>query len=111
MTENRRRIERKNIDVHVNIVDMQTEQHLGALINIHPEGLMLVGSLPLEIDRVYQIQLQPIGKAESLGPIELGVDCVWSSKGQGSNWAGCRIIDTSTDALRKIEQLIQEFAI
>lgn len=107
MTENRRRIERKSIDVHVNIVDMQTEQPLGALVNIHQEGLMLVGSLPLEVDRVYQIQLQPTGKAESLGPIDLGIDCVWSSKGEDSNWAGCRIIDSSQDALRKIEQLIK----
>ncbi len=110
MTENRRRIERRNLDVHVNIVDMQTDNQVGALVNIHQEGMMVVGPTRLEVDRVYQLQLQPTGEASSVGDIQLGVDCVWSTGDDSSCWAGCRIIDCSPEALQQIEALNKEFA-
>lgn len=110
MTQNRRRIERRSLDAHVRIVDMQTDDALGVLVNIHHEGLMVMGAKSLEVDRVYQIELLPAGDAEKIGGIQIGVDCVWSTAGEESSWAGCRIIDCSEQAKNQIDNLVEEFA-
>jgi hypothetical protein len=107
--KHQRRLTRYYVDVQIDVLNQMTGEVIGSIVDIHTEGLMLVGMV--EVDCVYMIRLVPQEQAQKVGDIELGIDCLWtSSLEQGEScWAGCRIIDASEDALAKVERLINEF--
>lgn len=104
-----RRLTRYIVDAPVEVLNQITGQVVGSVVDIHTEGLMLIGAM--EVDCVYMVRLVPREKASGIGDIELGLDCLWSSQlEQGDNcWIGCRIIDASPEALDRITRLITEF--
>lgn len=104
----KRRLKRHQISGVVEINDSVTQKYLGRLVNIHSEGLMLMGDELLSIDKIYQIKLtlpQTIGGVDS---VEMGIDCLWvrESGDDSPHWAGCRIIDASEQVLTLVEQLV-----
>jgi hypothetical protein len=94
----------------VNIYDRVSQSFLGRLVNVHTEGLMIMGNHPFTADCIYQIDMQlpqAIGGSEM---ISIGVDCLWSrSEDAHVHWAGCKIIDASESALHQINLLIELF--
>lgn len=108
---NRRRLTRYVVDAKVDVLNQITGEALGTLVDIHAEGLMLMGTDAVDIDHIYQVVLKPAGEAEIIGEFELGIDCLWLRKmEQGEHsWAGCKIIDASDDALEKVQKLIDLF--
>lgn len=106
-----RRLPRHVLSGPVNIYDRVSQAFLGRLVNVHTEGLMIMGNHPFTADCIYQLDLQlpePINGCEM---ISIGVDCLWSrSEDAHVHWAGCKIIDASEDALRDIQSLIKSFS-
>jgi hypothetical protein len=41
--------------------------------------------------------------------VEVGIQCLWSAPGHGdhSHWAGCQIIDMSSDDQQRLDQWIE----
>ncbi len=104
-----RRLKRHALDGHVEVFDSVRGVYLGRLVNIHAEGLMLIGDIALEDDKLYQLDLrlpQAINGRES---IPLGVDCLWAraSDDFSKHWSGCQIIDISPQGAEDIDALIQ----
>lgn len=106
-----RRLPRHVLSGPVNVYDRVSQSFLGRLVNVHTEGLMIMGNHPFSADCIYQLDLQlpePIEGCEMMIP--LGVDCLWSrSEDTHLHWAGCKIIDASEEALKSIERLIELF--
>jgi hypothetical protein len=107
--KNQRKLTRYTIDAQIDVMNQMTGETIGSVVDLHTEGLMLVGLV--EVDCIYMIRLVPQEQAQKVGDIELGIDCLWTSSLEqgGSSWAGCRIIDASPDSVAKIESLIAEF--
>lgn len=105
----RRRLTRYMVDAQIDVLNQMTGEVIGSVVDIHKEGLMLVGLV--EVDCIYMVRLVPLEQAHNVGDIELGIDCLWSSSlEQGEScWAGCRIIDASPEAAVKIERLLSDF--
>lgn len=109
---NRRRLPRHKLGAQVDVVNQSTGVTLGVLVDIHLEGLMLMGSEQLKPEHLYQINLRADGLGGNIEEsIELGVDCLWTrAMAQGDRfWAGCRIIDVSPVEREKLVHLISEF--
>jgi hypothetical protein len=109
---NRRRLPRHKLGAQVDVVNQSTGITLGVLVDIHLEGLMLMGSEQLKPEHLYQVNLRTDGIDGNVEKsIELGVDCLWTrAMAQGDRfWAGCRIIDVSPVEREKLAQLISEF--
>lgn len=104
-----RRLTRYMVDAQIDVLNQMTGEVIGSVMDIHTEGLMLVGLV--EVDCIYMVRLVPQEQAHRVGDIELGIDCLWSSSlEQGEScWAGCRIIDASPEAVAKIERLLSDF--
>jgi hypothetical protein len=106
-----RKLPRHVLSGPVNVYDRASQSFLGRLVNVHTEGLMIMGNHPFTADCIYQLDLQLPQAIDGCDMIPLGVDCLWSrSEDTHVHWAGCKIIDASEEALNQIEKLIKFFS-
>ena len=107
-TASQRRLKRHQIAGVIEVYDSVMQQYLGRLVNIHSEGMMLMGDKSLSIEKIYQLDLILPQPFDGVDKIHLGIDCLWVREaGDGSPyWAGCRIIDVSDDALVMVNKLV-----
>src|SRR3982751_5474611 len=99
--DNDRMLHRHTLNADVDVYDSLRDIYLGRLVNIHSQGLMLVGDVPLEEDRLYELDLHlPDLENNSRQVIRIGVDCLWtrSADQNGKNWTGFTIIDSTAHA-------------
>ena len=104
-----RKLKRHQLSSVVEIYDRVSGQHIGRLVNIHAEGLMIVGATPLQDDKLYQLELRLPEEINARTTISIGVDCLWtrSAEQDKMHWTGGRIIDASDEALADIAALIE----
>lgn len=106
--EEQRHKTRYALDKQILVKDQRTGKIIATLVDIHTEGMMLVGMI--ESDHVYMVSLEWEGQLPT-EKIELGIDCIWSSgteEGE-SCWAGCRVIDASAESIDAINHMISQF--
>lgn len=109
--QDQRRLPRHFLTEPIAVLDRLSQAPLGSLVNIHREGLMVVGSYAFEQERLYQLELQLPVAINAGDNISLGVDCLWSrSEDSQMFWTGFKIIDASEQALLDIDELIARFA-
>ncbi|MGB5179380.1 MAG: PilZ domain-containing protein [Gammaproteobacteria bacterium] len=93
----------------IQVIDRQTGNTIGQLVNISEEGLMLQGPEPVPENGIYQLSLEFDANSASAadGPLMIGVESLWchSSSDQAQHWSGFYIIDISEQDLQRIRQL------
>ena len=107
---NMRNENRATVDSKVTVIDLDSGKHIGNLLNISAGGLMLLSTNPIDLDRLYQLEIQLNSAINGLSVIQLGADSLWS-KPSGDNtqfWTGFQIIDISEDNQQAITQLTSE---
>jgi hypothetical protein len=106
--EHDRELERVSIGGDVDVFDAMRDLHLGRLVNIHTRGLMIMGDVGLEEDRLYRLDLHVPEHLNGCSVIQLGVDCLWARDADlsGKFWTGFSIIDTSAENAEAIRLLI-----
>jgi len=111
--DERRRLPRHQLDQQVELIDQVNGASLGVLVNIHMEGLLMMGDLSMKPDHLYQVQLQSVSSSHPFDAVELTMDCMWTrAMGQQDRvWAGCQIIDLSFENRQRLAQLIDLFAV
>ncbi len=117
---NRRKHPRHNLHDVVRVIDKATGQSVGTVANLSLEGLMVVNSVPLHLDCIYQLSICVDGgvlgdAAGETRELDLGVDCLWNSPAASvtaaAYWSGCQIIDVADEDLAVIQQLIDTLAL
>lgn len=103
---------RHDIQGQVTIVDCSRTLVVGHLVNIHEQGLMLMGPGLVQVDHLYQLELQLPQQINGRTRIAVGADCLWSrpTADVEQHWAGFQIIDLSDEARADILCLIERMA-
>ncbi|WP_461480617.1 PilZ domain-containing protein [Porticoccus sp.] len=111
--DERRRLPRRQLDLQVELVDPVDGATLGVLVNLHMEGLLMMGGLSLQPDHLYRVTLRPLAPSQPFDPIELVMDCLWTrAMGQQDRvWAGCQIIELAPADRQRLAQLIDLFGV
>ncbi len=104
-----RALHRHPISGDVDVYDSLRDVYLGRLVNIHTQGLMLVGDVPLEEDRLYELDMHIPDANNGKQVLRIGVDCLWTRAADqnGKHWTGFSIIDSTPQAVEEIHKLIQ----
>ena len=103
----------KRIEVSevIKVVDRQTGNTVGQLVNISEDGLMLLSPEPVPENSIFQLSLEFSANSASAadGPLMIGVESLWnnSSSDQSQHWVGFYIIDISEQDLERIRQLVK----
>lgn len=108
VNNNDRGMHRHIISGAVDVYDSLRDIYLGRLVNIHTQGLMIVGDVPLEEDRLYELDMHIPHENSGEHIFRLGVDCLWtrSADQSGKHWTGFSIIDSTPHAMEEIHKLI-----
>lgn len=108
----KRRLPRHELVKPVEICDRLSQSGLGRLVNIHREGLMIVGNHLCREENVYQVDLHLPEPVNGRTVISLQLDCLWAREtDSGSGWAGFRILDISDQAARDIDTLVSLYGL
>lgn len=112
-TSDGRSRQRHELSQAIDVYDNTRDVYLGRVVNIHTEGLMLIGDQPFEEDCLYRLDLHLAAPVNERNSIHLGVDCLWvrNADHNGKHWAGFSIIDASPQALADIEALEEAFSL
>ncbi|BFM19483.1 PilZ domain-containing protein [Gilvimarinus japonicus] len=102
-----RATKRSSVGQSIDVYDNTRDAYLGRVVNLHSQGLMVIGDQPFEEDCLYRLDLHLSEPVNERNSIQLGVDCLWARNAEdnGKHWAGFSIIDASPQALEDIETL------
>lgn len=108
--DNDRALQRHGIQDDVDVYDNLRDVYIGRLVNIHTQGLMIMGDVPMEEDKLYKLDLHLPEAINEHTSIHLGVDCLWTRNADhnGKHWAGFTIIDLSPQAAEDIRLLVEQ---
>lgn len=109
VSDNRRKLERREVEISVVAQNGVNDEPLGKLVNIHSEGLMIMSEGPLDTESIYQLELVLASPINDQTTIPVVADCLWQSPAStdGSYWVGFKIVEVSNKSLELIEQLAQ----
>ncbi len=105
---NRRRLKRYRLYADIEIIDTLSNKRLGKLVDIHQEGLLLIGDA-LALNASHQIKLFLPSMVNLQREFQLGIECIWCHPSEGDDdlfWSGCGIIDKSDIASACITSLV-----
>ena len=96
--------ERWNLVQSIQVFDSEDVSFLGNLVDVNTAGVLLISDFPLEIGRVYHLQI--------CWDEEIYVDAesVWSDNPPSSHFhsTGFKVLEPTPEACRQIENLIRE---
>jgi len=97
-----RRQDRFAVSRVIRVINIHSGRELGRLVNISTEGIMLVGSEPVEENCILELQLDCGDNAAQ--PVRLGVESLWcKGSDDGSRfWSGHYIIDISSQDMERL---------
>ena len=96
----KRQLDRQSVSREIDVVELGSGRLVGRLVNIHEQGLMLLGGGDMECNHLYRLRL------ETEPTIELEVDCLWINEASGEgNWVGCQITEISAEALVQLKKM------
>ena len=111
---NKRKLKRYQLTALIDVVDRKTQKFVGRLVNLHTEGLMIIGDYTFEEDTLYQLDLRLPKNFGERDVISVDVDCLWTRTAHDDSctlWSGFSIYSCSDEALADIEHLIDEMGV
>jgi hypothetical protein len=99
MSTEYRRAKRKRAEETIDVIDIMTDQVVGRIGNISESGMMMLATVHLVDDALFQFRFNlPDGGARGRS-IEVGSHQLWSDAANvpGQFWAGFRFIDISPE--------------
>ena len=102
-----RKTERFDVTGVVRIIDKPTGRDIGQLVNISEEGIMIMGSQPIEDNSIMQLSLVFGSGSDNKPDMSIGVESLWSnSSGEDAKyWTGFYIIDISEQDKQRIRAM------
>ncbi|CAM2066997.1 PilZ domain-containing protein [Sulfidibacter corallicola] len=110
ITSNRRIVERRHLIFYLTVVDLDSNQLLGYIVDISEGGIMLMSNQPIEVGEVFQLQVTLPGSGEYGENFSFQAQSIWSRQGPNEEIfdTGFKLIGTSKDQLSAIRHVIDE---
>ncbi|MEJ2200372.1 MAG: PilZ domain-containing protein [Desulfuromonadaceae bacterium] len=111
MTEGheQRKQRREQTIFYLEAVDVETDQEIGRVVDMTPDGLMIINKDPLAINRIYHLKIKL--PKELAGDTELyfKAECRWCRQSINDQFfdAGLRITDISADDKLRIDMVLK----
>lgn len=102
---------RKICDTRIDVLDVESNELIGTLVNISVSGFMMISEKSLPENYVFQFKVVFSPSEEDSQTVQLGAESLWIQEMEGSNqrWIGFHIIDISEDDKAAINALIGDW--
>ena len=101
-----RRMPRRTVAGLTEVVDVMTEETIGHIGNLSVGGMLLIASVPLAEDALYQLRFNlPDSDGQS---VEVGAHVLWldEASAPGQSWAGLRFLGLAPQATRSLREWV-----
>ena len=98
MIHDARRAPRRPVTESVPVIDVMTDEVIGQLGNLSESGMLLIASVPLVEDALYQLRSHLSGRGLA-SPVSVGVHLLWTvaANTPGQSWCGFRFLTISDE--------------
>jgi hypothetical protein len=105
-----RRAKRKQAHEAIEVFDTMTDLSVGRIGNLSESGMMLMASLPLMEDALFQFRFTLGGSGLRTRTLEVGVHQLWSEPSHvpGQFWSGFRFIDIAPDDATHLKSWVDQ---
>lgn len=103
--------ERKDLKVFLKVLDMNTNETFGYLVNITREGVMLTKDQGVETDQKFQLKVILPSEIDGKKEFSFSAKSSWSKKDSESEFynIGMQFIDLAPGDLIIIDKLVNDF--
>lgn len=101
-----RRMPRRTVAGLTEVIDAMTEEPIGHIGNLSVGGMLLIASVPLAEDALYQLRFD-LPDSDGHG-VELGAHVLWldGASAPGQSWAGLRFLGLAPQATRSLREWV-----
>ncbi|NOX87971.1 MAG: PilZ domain-containing protein [Calditrichaeota bacterium] len=106
-----RKLHRRHLIYYLRVFDRETGEVIGHLINITPEGIMVISENPLETNKTYKLKMDLPSDIFEKTEIEFDAESRWCKKDVNPEFydTGFSILNLSYHDGRLIERLIDDY--
>lgn len=106
--KDRRMLKRRHLVFYMRVFDRNTNELLGYLVDITPEGIMLMSEEPIETDTVFQLRMIFPVEVSGRKQLDFEAESVWCEKDVFYD-TGFQLLDVSQEQIEIIKYLIGRF--
>lgn len=101
-----RRVPRRKVAETIQVVDTMTDTVIGRLGNLSETGMLVIASMPMVDDALYQLRFMLNDRPATTVSIEVGVHLLWqdSASAPGQTWTGFRFITLLDSQMQQLRQ-------
>lgn len=110
--KNRRKVPRQYLVFYLRVFDWLTGKVLGHLVNISPEGVMLLSDSAIPVNEVYRLRMQLPSEVSEVGEIVFNAESRWCKPDGNPDFyvTGFQIQDLKEEQKNDILKLIDDFS-
>ncbi len=110
MARDFRTLKRRHLIYYLEVIDIESNQILGHLVDVTLKGIMLISKEPIEVGKSFSLRMKlPEGIADELH-LEFHAKSVWTGKDINPDFydTGFEVIDLPSAAKENIQNLIEQ---
>lgn len=103
-----RRARRRKVSDTVQVIDVMTDSVVGRLSNLSETGMLLLASVPMTEDALYQLRFN-LGDDRDRHEIEVGAHLLWQDTANpaGQAWTGFRFITVDDEHRPRLQRWLE----
>lgn len=104
----KRKLERKTVSTSLEVYDLDTGDHLGRVVDLHTEGLMLLSDKPIDLFKRFALQVSLPMTLNGLTEFFLDAESLWQreSLAGGQYWTGLHFTQLPEASRTCIEKMV-----
>lgn len=104
-----RRARRRKVSDTILVTDAMTDSVVGRISNLSETGMLLITSVPLVEDALYQLRFHLHDARGRVSQFEVGTHLLWSddASAPGQAWTGLRFIAVPPEQAERLRQWIE----
>lgn len=109
----RRKLSRKYLTFFGRIFDRQTGQLLGNVADITAEGVMVISSHPIEVDKDFQLRVDLAGRIFGVDHLNLSGCSIWCQTDIDPAYfnTGFQLTGVTPEEIELIDRIVEEYKI
>jgi hypothetical protein len=111
MGAERRRFKRRYLMYYSRVYNRQTGEVLGYMVDLTPEGAMVISEEPIEVDKVFRLRMDLPEEISDKACLDFEAQSVWCKPDIDPHFygTGFRILNLPEEDINLIERMIQEY--
>jgi PilZ domain len=110
LASDKRKFKRRHLILYLQVIDTDSENILGYLVDITPQGMMLMSEFPIKAGLTFQLKMLVNTDLSQHSYLSFAAKSVWCHKSINSDFydTGLQLLNVEPNAFHGIETVIEE---